>query len=64
MIFWLFTYYDFSEFYIFINNLEELTEESDQIYLVAQKVHLGMDKAEVFGQTYNKDAPAFDKVSM
>lgn len=41
-----------------------MTEESDQIYLVAQKVHLGIEKAEIFGQTYNKDAPTFDKVSM
>ena len=41
---WLFTYYAFSEFYILINNLQELTEESDQIYLVAQKVHLGRKK--------------------
>ena len=61
---WLFTYYDFSEFYILINNLQELTEESHQIYLVAQKVHLGMEKAEVFGQPYSKDVPTFDKVSM
>ena len=42
----------------------DLSQTTQILYLVAQKVHLGMEKAEIFGQTYNKDAPTFDKVSM